>query len=248
MSHADGTLIKIEAEDPEESRITLDQVKRVLPKGVQGKLGQTMVDRINDLSCGENRELYRENIIGYAGALRDGHHRMEDYINAVKYVTHKLMGDTNITAYTKTFPERYQAYLDKGYEKRHIDSVVSIFNKNVLVNKVYEQTLIPTHIINADLHQKAINHLAHLMLHARSEKVQGDSAAKLVDALKVPETTKIELDVSVGEDQSIRDLRATTMELVAQQRAAIKAGAQTAKEIAHSKIISETVVEGEIVG
>ena len=102
------------------------------------------------------------------------------------------------------------------------------------------QTMMPVHIINADLHQKAINQLAFLMMNANSEKVQSDSAAKLVDALKPPETQKIELDIGLKEDDSIAELRKATMELVAQQRVSIAAGVAV-KEIAHSKIINDII-------
>jgi len=237
-------LAKIEPTD--ENLLTLDQIKRVMPQGVHSGIQQNIVDQINNLTQGNEYELYRENILGYARALRDGGWKIRDYVNAVKYVTHKLMGDSNIESYVKVFPERYQDMINKQYEQRHIESRVAIYNKNQLVAKVFEQTLIPTHIVNADIHQKAINHLAYLMISARSEKVQGDAAAKLVDALKMPETTKIELDVGVKDSDTIKELHGTMLELAAMQRKGIKMGVQTAQEVAHSKIIPD-IIDGEVI-
>jgi hypothetical protein len=104
-----------------------------------------------------------------------------------------------------------------------------------------EQTLVPTHVLNADLYQKAINVQAELMLSANSEKVRSDAANSLLIHLKAPETTKIKLDIGIQSDSMIEELRKTTMELAAQQRQLIESGVVNAKHIAESRII-----EGEI--
>jgi hypothetical protein len=46
------------------------------------------------------------------------------------------------------------------------------------------------------------------------------------------------LDIGVKEDKSIQDLRATTLELVKQQRAMIESGKVSALAIAESEIIT----------
>ena len=222
--------------------LTLDQFKGALPKHLKPNLTEKHMDSINKiLASKEGAEGYRDNLLTHTNVLSQGRYKLETYIDAVRYVSCKLMGATNISAYIKTFPDRYQHYIDIGSDELHIHSVCSAFNRNQLVNKIMEQTLIPTHVLNADLHQKAINQLAYLMMNARSEKVQSDSAAKLVDALKIPETVKMELDIGIKEDDSIKELRQTTMELVKQQKLAIEVGTRTAKEIAHSKIVRDVI-------
>jgi len=81
------------------------------------------------------------------------------------------------------------------------------------------------------------------MLSARSEKVRSDAANSLLTHLKQPEAQKIELDIGVKEDSSINALRASTMELVAQQKMMLKAGAMHAQEVAHSKLIIDADFE-----
>jgi hypothetical protein len=76
------------------------------------------------------------------------------------------------------------------------------------------------------------------MVGAKSEKVRTDAANSLLVHLKQPETTKVHLDVRVKEDDSIKELRDVTMELVKQQRQMIEAGSMNAKQVAESKIIS----------
>ena len=95
----------------------------------------------------------------------------------------------------------------------------------------------PTHILNADLFQKAINTQAELMMNARSEKVRSDAASSLMTHLKPPETKKIELDIGLKQDQSLADLREATGELVRMQRKQMEDGNINALEIANSTII-----------
>jgi hypothetical protein len=160
-------------------------------------------------------------------------------LDAVRYVSFKLLGDSNIEAYTKTFPDRYQNFMVNGTSAKDIASYVTSYNKNKLVNLIFEQTLIPFHVLNADKYQKALNVQVELMVNANSEKVRSDAANSVLTHLKPPETKKIELDISVKEDKSLSDLKSATMELVAAQRLALQAGSTTIEGVAHSKIISD---------
>jgi len=168
--------------------------------------------------------------------MADGRFKIADYVNAVKYVSHKLMGDSNIAAYTKTFPDKYQRFVQNGVDAKDIASYVTAYNKSKLVNLIFEQTLVPSYVLNQDLYQKALNVQAELMITAKSEKVRSDAANSLLTHLKMPETQKVELDIGVEEDSSIATLRATTLELARQQRLMVEAGAMNAQEVAHSKL------------
>ena len=75
------------------------------------------------------------------------------------------------------------------------------------------------------------------MLSANSEKVRCDAANSLINALKPPETKKVQLDVGVREDHSIAALREATLALAAQQKQMLQAGATNAQQIAEAKII-----------
>lgn len=224
-------------------QLTKDQFVRVLPKHVKSRVTDELVDEINGLITDPKlRENYRENLLSYTSVLADGKYKIGDYINAVKYVSYKLLGSSNIEAYSKTFPDRFQRLVQEGADDKTISSYSTAYNKNKLVNLIFEQTLVPSHILNADLYQKALNVQAQLMISAASEKVRSDAANSLLTHLKMPETTKIELDVGIKVDKSIEDLRATTLELVKQQRLMLESGAMNAKEIAHSNLL----IEGEL--
>lgn len=225
--------------------VTVDQIDRALPKQFRGKVTQTMLDTLNStITDPIFRESYRDNLLSYVNVLQDGKFKIEQYLKAVRYCSHKLAGDSNITAYVKTWPDRYQYFVDNETSEKDIASYVTSYNKSKLVNLIMEQSLIPHHILNQDLYQKALNVQVELMRSAKSEKVRSDAANSILTHLKPPETKKVELDMTIKEDKSLEDLRAATLNLVAEQKKTIQAGAGTARDIAHSQIIT---AEAEVV-
>ena len=179
--------------------------------------------------------------MSYTKVLADGRFKMESYVSAVKYVSHKLMGSSDIDAYVKTFPDKYQDFLQRGVASKDIASYVCAYNKTKLVNLIREQSLIPSWVLNQDLYQKALNTQADLMLTAKSEKVRSDAANSLLTHLKQPETQKVQLDIGVKETSVVQDMRNAVQALAAAQRDQIRAGQATAQGVAHSKLVAEVV-------
>lgn len=217
--------------------LTVEQFKLALPDKVKKSVNQELIDQVNaTLSEPEMYEAYRDNLLSYTKVMADGRFKVSEYINAVRYVSHKLMGCTNIDAYTKTFPDKYQRFMAQGVVAKDIASYVTAYNKSKLVNLIFEQTLIPSYVLNQDLYQKALNVQAELMVSAKSEKVRADAANSLLTHLKMPEKQKVELEVSVKEDSSIAQLRTATLELARQQRLSMEAGQLNAQQVAHSRL------------
>lgn len=228
--------------------LTVEQLKDALPAKVKRGVNQELIDQINlVLSEPELYEAYRDNLVSYTSVMQDGKFTIEQYINAVKYVSHKLMGCSNIDAYSRTFPQKIIGFKAQGVADKDIASYVTAYNKTKLVNLIFAQSMIPTHVLNQDLFQKALNVQADLMMNAKSEKVKSDAAAHLMNALKPPEVKKVELDITTREDSAISSLRQSTMELVAAQRLAIQAGTLNAEQVAHSKIVTVDNDTGEVV-
>lgn len=225
--------------------MTIDEFKMALPDKMKRSVNQELIDQVNlTLSDPELYVAYRDNLVSYTGVMADGKFRMEQYIAAVKYVSHKLMGCSNIEAYTKTFPDKYAGFVAQGVVPKDIASYVTAYNKTKLVNLIYEQTLIPSYVLNQDLYQKALNVQAELMIGSKSDKVRCDAANSLLQHLKMPETQKVQLEIGVKEDGSIAALRAATLELAKTQRLMMESGAMNAQQIGHSKI---EIVDAEYV-
>jgi hypothetical protein len=224
--------------------ISEDEIREALPKHLRNSVSSVVIDRINEvLQDNDLRENFTQNFMTYTKVLSEGRFSMDEYVNAVTYVSYKLIGLTNQDAFKQTFPNKYHRYCAEGKSAGAISSFVAAYNKTKLVNLIYEQTLIPTHVLNAHIYQEAINIQADLMRHAKSEKVRSDAANSLMTQLKRPETTKIELDVGVKQSSIIDELRDAVNALTVQQRNAIQSGSVTAGSILGEKIIQGEVVE-----
>lgn len=221
---------------------TIDQFKGALPATLKKSVNPELIKKIQQtLNDPDMYETYRENLLSYTKVMAEGKFKVSGYIDAVKYVSHKLMGDSNIAAFSKTFPDKLAKWNAQGMASKDIASYVTAYNKSKLVNLILEQTLVPSWVLNQDLYQKALNTQAELMMSAKSEKVRSDAANSLLTHLKRPETQKLELDIGVKEDSSIAVLRQATLELARQQRLAMEAGVLNAQQVAHSRV----VIDGE---
>lgn len=225
--------------------IELAVVKKQLPKWHRTMVTQEFLDKIE--KAVENTEIaeqFKENFITYLSVLSKGRYKMEDYIKAVKYVSFKLLGYSNINAYASTFPNRYQRLKNEGQDK--IDSYVSAYNKNKLVCLIYEQTMVPTYVLNAPLHQEALNELAGMI---KDPNVRGMVKVKACEAIlaytKPPEVVKGELTIGIQQSDTISDLREVTEQLANMHKAMLEKNIKSLNEIAEANIIDVTNVEEE---
>jgi len=219
--------------------LTVEQFKQALPSQFKASVNQELIDQINTTLADPNLyETYRDNLLSYSHVMRDGKFKMSDYILAVKYCSHKIMGASNIDAFVKTFPDRYQSYLANGTSSKDIASYVTAYNKNKLVNLILEQSLIPSWILNQDLYQKAINVQAGLMMDDTvSHKVRSDAANSLLIHLKPPEVQKVELDIGIKKDGVMDDLKNVLTELALKQQQYIAAGITQISDVTQQRLV-----------
>ncbi|RWB40544.1 MAG: hypothetical protein EOQ44_25275 [Mesorhizobium sp.] len=221
--------------------LTQEDVKRALPNHLRASVTQNLVDTLNQISndpvVAEN---IRDNFVSYTSVLKDGKFKTEDYLSAVTYVSFKLMGFNNEDAYARTFPLRYSALLGKGASKKDISAYVSAYHKGKLVNLIMEQSLVPVWVLNQDLAQKAINHLAVLMTTANSEKVQAEAAIGLLAHLKKPEPKGgFQINLDTTESSGMRDMREMIEKLASQQQELIKSGQMKTIDVAAARLINK---------
>jgi hypothetical protein len=209
-----------------DSPITRDMLTRCLPPKVHNSLSDLFIDSLNSNITDPNfREVYSENLLGFGSVLKEGKFRLQSYVDAVKFVSYKLLGSTDVEGYARTFPDRYQRLKDAGTDARGISSYVYAYkNKNQIVAKVFEQTMMPTYVVNADLYQKAINVQAELMMSAKSEKVRSDAAGWIMKELKAPEVAKLEVEIATS--SSVTDeYEKSMLKMVRKQQELIAQGA-----------------------
>jgi len=221
--------------------LTKGMLEGAMPdKRFRKHITDAIVDVINSEPDSELRRVFRDNTLTYATVLSTGKHSLAAYVNAVKYVSLRLMGDKASTAYSKVFPDRYQNLIDRSASSSYIASFADNYGKTALITKIMAQTMVPTHILNAGVYQEAINVQAELMHNAKSELVRQKAAESLMSNLVSPAAAKVEIDISYNNDV-VEDLRATTRALAQQQLKMIMNGQASAKEIAHSEILARKV-------
>lgn len=221
--------------------LTRQEFIDALPANFKKSVNQALIDQINQtLSSPEEMETYKENLLNWTTVLKEGKFKMESYLNAVRYVSFKVMNLSNQEAYFRTFPDKHARFKLMQTPTKDITSYVSAYNKSKLVGLVYELSMIPTHILNAPLFQEALNCQADLMINAKSEMVRCNAATSILTHLKPPENKKIELEIGVKQDDTITKLREATQKLTEAQRTLMESGV-SAQEIAHSSIVDTTL-------
>jgi hypothetical protein len=224
--------------------MTIEQFKEALPDKIRKSINQTLINQINQtLSDPDLYEQYRDNLLSYGKVLVEGKFKISQYIDAVRYVSHKVAGDVNIKAFAKTFPDKMVDWAARGVMPKDQASYVTAYNKSKLVNLLMEQVMVPTWVLNQDMFQKALNVQYELMTDTEvSAKVRSDAADSLLNHLKPPEVAKIELDIGVKTGSPLDALRQATWDLVAQQRQQIISGQMSAQQIAHIPIVIDAEV------
>lgn len=217
--------------------LSVEAVAKAMPANLKGNVTQALVDRINNaVSDPIVAEQIRDNFISYTQVLQDGRFKTEDYLHAVMYVSYKLMGQTNLDAYVKTFPQRYTALVAAGTSSKDIASYVAAYNKGKLVNAILEQTLVPTWVLNQHLYQQALNTQADLMMNAQSEMVRTTAANSILTHLAKPKEAGPLVNIDMRETSGMDELKNAMVSLARQQQEMINSGISP-KVVAEQKLV-----------
>ena len=217
--------------------LTLEQVRDSLPANFRNNITGSMVDQLNSLSSDPEEARYiRENFVSFSQVRMEGRYKVGDYVRAVMYVSHKVMGKSNMGSYIATFPERYQSMLDRNKEPKDISSIVTAYNKGALVTKVMERAIVPSWILNQGMFQTALQTQHDIMVDQDvSFKVRVEAANSLLTHLKKPETNKAELKIEIGLNDGMSALEASLIEMSERQL----------NSIAHDPSISANDIAGK---
>lgn len=210
------------------SMLTKEQIEKAVPAHLKSNITQSLVDLVNNVSGDpEFAEQVRQNFISYTSVLKDGKFKTEDYLNAVTYVSYKVMGYSNQESYAKTFPQRYATLVAKQTSSKDIAAYVSAYNKGKLVNLILEQTLVPSWVLNQDLYQRAINVQAELMISSTSDKVRCEAANSLLTHLTKPKEVGPLLNIDMRESSGMNEMRELLAKMASTQQQLISSGVPT---------------------
>lgn len=219
--------------------LTVTDLVEVVPKQHKSKITQSFVDTINGMITDPQMgEVYTDNIITYAKVLQEGRFKLNDYFNAVMFVSYKSMGMSSIAAYQKVFPQKCKDMLARGVSTKDMSAYASTYNNTKLVTLIYEQTLIPDYIMYASVRHRAIAAQANL-LNSQNEHVVQKAADSLMNHLKAPESAKLNVEVSAKDTGIIQELSNALATLSQKQATLIGSGQMNVKEVAHSEILEK---------
>ena len=226
--------------------ITKELVARALPGNLKSAATEQLADMINQISADPLiAEQIKDNFLSYASVLKEGKFKVEDYLNAVAYCSYKLRGDSNQDAYFKTFPQRYANLVAAGRTPKEISAYVAAYAKGQLVNKIMEQTLVPSWVLNQHMYQAALNTQFKLMTNEDvSPKVRSDAADSLLTHLAKPKEAGPLINIDMGETSGMNELKDALARMAQQQQVLINAGVST-KEIAAQDIVDVTPKENQ---
>lgn len=220
------------------------ELYNIIPKKYHSEL-PNVVKLLDDMK--DNPALldtFKDNLLGYSNILQNSRYSLLDYTNAVRFVTYKLLGHTDIKAYKVVFFDKYDRLVKLGKSDSEIGAYVSAYKKGKLPTQLLEQTLVPTHIVNAPLHQQSINELLSIGLNGKSEMARVQALGKVADLTKMPDNLQISSANTVNSDGDIiADYEQAIRSMVIKQQELIKQGADV-KSIANASIKTEaTTVE-----
>lgn len=216
--------------------ITREDVQKALPANLKSSATQALADALNTISndpiVADN---IRNNFVSFTSVLKEGKFTTEQYMNAVTYVSYKLMNYTNQEAYLRTFPRRHEELIAAGRTKQEISSYVSAYHKGKLVNLIMEQALVPMWVLNQNYFQEAIITQVDIMRNSSSDKVRSDAANSLLTHLQKPKDAAPLVSIDI-KDTGMEALKEQLTLLARAQRVAIEDGT-SAREIAGTPLM-----------
>lgn len=218
-----------------------------MSKKEASRLTPELIDVINKISKDPKLgEGYREAFVSFSSVLSDGKYKMHSYIDAVKFVSFRLMDMGVVESYKRTFPVKVAGWKAALWEDKDINSQASRYNKNPLVQKILEQSQVPDHILYMDMNRSALNALLNEGLTAKSDTARVTALIGVIQATKQPEISKHQVQVEVNNNvDGIEDLRKAATELAELQQKAISDGVVSAQDVAVSGILEAEVVDDE---
>lgn len=228
---------------PELEKVTVEELKILYPVKVAGKVLEQAAEILNtateDMDYVMAKE-FRDNCLSFIDILKNSKSRVSfaDYVNACKFATFKLAGNTDVRAYALTFPARIRRMERDKVPNSHLYQYASIYSKNKTVVEVMAKLVVPTHIMFQDIFHQAVKVQSELMLDDKiSPKVRSDAANSLMTHLKTPEVKQAELKVDVQGSGAIEQLAEALGSLSGKQSEMLREGRYSLKDIREATII-----------
>ena len=220
--------------------VTKEEMLEALPAHMRRTMNDaSYMNLCAALTDRDELQRFKENFVSFSTALIGGKYSVQQYMDAVMYVSFKKMGLTNLASFKRTFPDKMKRYYAEGKSDASINAFVCGYNTTKLVTKIFDQSMIPVHILNADAVQEAINAQLKILRTSKNELAITKAADSLLNHLKPPVENKVTLDIGIAETPMLKEVKDETERLAQQQLDMIKNGLYTAKQVAEMRVVGE---------
>lgn len=216
--------------------LTVESVKRAVGRNRVRYVDEEFVETLKkSLKESQIEGIYAENFFGWIDCI--GSNTLMSYVNAVKFVSWKLYGLTDINAYRATFPDRFARFVEEKKSRDYINGFASMYSRGKLVVELMKRTLIPSYVLNAPVFQEAINKLVEII---RDDSVKPMPKIKACETIlnytKQPEVIEGNLKIDLGRNDMIGELRDVTEKLAGTIMEGLNRGGITLGEVAKRKL------------
>jgi len=227
--------------------MTLEELKVLMPAKKQKFMNQELVDMINAAEDrGDFEGEFEKKVISYSSVLTQGRYKTSDYIAAVEFCTYYLSGDEQAEAYVKTFPDKVRRRVLEG-KSPYATGAPYMYYSGQLVQAIMAQAQMNVRIRHYNKIDKMVETLFELAVSDEStDRITMESADKLLNHLKEPEESKVEIEIGIKKDQSGEALEAKMLEVAKMQKEAFEKGVDliTLQKININE--EEEVIEAEV--
>lgn len=223
-------------------------IQAAVGRRLKGFIDEEFMDQLEVIS-GSGDEVIDEymcsNFIEWLGVLDSGKWGLKEYIDAVKYCSYRLLGETQESSYRKCFQEKC-AKVEERYSgesessrKERVCWLARAYDKNKLVCGIMRQSLVPSWILNAPLYQEALNELVKMV---RNNEVKGMSKVRACEAILEATKQPEEVKVSIGGEVSMRseamdELRQVTEDLCRGLKEEMRVGRKDLREVSEIELV-----------
>jgi len=132
-------------------------------------------------------------IVDTKSILETGKYTVPEYLAALEFTRYRMAGDTQSAAYRKTFPERCVGKTDGA-----ITGKASIYAHGKLVMKFMARAEVPLELLYMREVHQSIRKLSELVAHSDNERIQMESADKLLGHIMPKKDQTVVEDIGEG--------------------------------------------------
>lgn len=225
--------------------LTQTEVANALPAHLRTAVTPQFVDQLNNMAADPLiAEEFERNFVSYSKVLLEGKYKTQDYLNAISYVTYKLLGHSNQDAFKYTFPDRMRRMTALNYDAKQISSYVSAYHKGQLVTAILTQTIVPAFVLHQSKYHDAAAALHDILTDTKAlNKDRVAAADSLMKHLTPPQAKEVNINLGVQESSGMAELRQLLTETARQQKAFIEEGGDVKAIAEQGLVIAGTATE-----